>query len=58
VKVKNMKQSILVAALLAIALTGCAGKQGDAASAASEETVASEEAVASEAVASEAVASE
>lgn len=27
-----MKQSLLVAALLAIALTGCAGKQGDAAS--------------------------
>jgi len=37
-----MKQSLLVAALLAIALTGCAGKQGDAASAASEEALAPE----------------
>jgi len=37
-----MKQSLLVAALLAIALTGCAGKQGDAASAASEEAFAPE----------------
>ena len=51
-----MKQSLLVAALLAIALTGCAGKQGDAASAASEEGVAVE--ASADVAASEPAASE